>query len=109
MNSTNAGLRNRNHDPGREAPLIPSFNSHSHTHSNAGGDLEEIAKLQIENARLQQIVAELLIANQQLRRRITEAGGAPDHHGGATSHNPIPTTVESRGANGSPFTGREGW
>ena len=72
---------------GYDAPLIPAFGSHSHTHVS-GGDADEIAKLRIENNRLQQIVAELLIANQQLRRRLSEAGAAPDHKSGAASPQP---------------------
>ena len=80
--NTRAGLR------GNDAPLIPTFGSHGHTHANAGGDADEIAKLRVENARLQQIVAELLISNQQLRRRLTEAGGAQERSGGTASPQP---------------------
>ncbi len=49
---------------------IPSFGSYP----AAGCDAEELSKLRIENARLQQLVAELLIANQQLRRRYADSG-----------------------------------
>jgi hypothetical protein len=66
---------------GHDAPLIPTFGSHGP--ASAAGDAEEMAMLRLENARLQQLVAELLIANQQLRRRYSEATGAPDHHDGA--------------------------
>jgi len=44
----------------------PSFFS---AHATAGQGVEEIPKLRTENLRLKQLVAELLIENQQLRQR----------------------------------------
>jgi hypothetical protein len=38
-------------------------------HSNKGSAASRIAELEIENLRLQRLVAELLIKNQQLRKR----------------------------------------
>jgi hypothetical protein len=40
----------------------------------AVSDADEISKLKVENARLQQLVAELLIANQNLRRHSFDSG-----------------------------------
>jgi hypothetical protein len=68
-----------NHSGGHDAPLLPTFGSHA----TAPAEGDEIAKLRLENSRLQQIVAELLIANQHLRRRITDAGAATEHGSGA--------------------------
>jgi hypothetical protein len=48
---------------------IPSFRR-SATES---GDADEISKLKLENARLQHLVAELLIANQHLRRQYSDS------------------------------------
>jgi hypothetical protein len=47
-----------------ESPL-PAF---AH-HATASGDSEQILQLKVENARLQRLVAELLVKNQELRQR----------------------------------------
>jgi hypothetical protein len=45
--------------------LLPSLPSRALTHGNS----DELAKLKTENVRLQRLVAELLVENQQLRQR----------------------------------------
>ncbi len=38
-------------------------------HATVSGDSEQILQLKVENARLQRLVAELLVKNQELRQR----------------------------------------
>ena len=52
----------------------PSFFS---AHATAGQGADEIPKLRTENLRLKQLVAELLIENQQLRQRYCGSRVAP--------------------------------
>ena len=53
----------------------------------ASNDADEISKLKVENARLQQLVAELLIANQNLRRHTFDSGRDTEHGRGSTGSN----------------------
>jgi hypothetical protein len=59
----------------------PSFSTHAVTSRN----VDEIVNLRMDNVRLQRLVAELLVENQQLRQRYCGAKGAgpsavPPHH-----------------------------
>jgi hypothetical protein len=62
----------------------------------ASSDSDEVLKLRTDNARLQRLVAELLVENQQLRQRDTAAPApAPDSTPDPTPA-PTPDPVETR-------------
>ena len=60
--------------PAHDELLPPSFSAHVPT----GGHLEEVVKLRTENFRLQRLVAELLVENQQLRQRYCGSPKSPE-------------------------------
>jgi hypothetical protein len=70
------GSMMKSEDPARRGSFhsgelpVPSLQSHA----AAGSDIPQLLELKRENARLQQLVGELLVKNQQLRERYCGSG-----------------------------------
>ena len=60
----------------------PSFSARA----LAGANSDELGKLRADNVRLQLLVAELLVENQQLRQRYNSRRRDAEHSGSSTAH-----------------------